>query len=76
MRRKLYSLLPPKAKRRRSWAVLIRCGAGRRIQVSAQTPHRKSAAEFAEIYIRERLPHLRHKLDLNLPAPRHSLSQD
>ncbi len=71
MRRKPFSLLPPKTNRRRWWTVLIRPPGERRKQFSAGTPHRAAAAEFAILKIRQDFPVVCRLLDLKpLKLPR------
>ena len=50
MPRKPYSLLAPKPGKRRTWAVLIRTQARKRIQRSTGSPHEAAAREFALLY--------------------------
>lgn len=58
MPRKPYSLLAPKPGKRRTWAVLIRTQARKRIQRSTGSPHEAAAREFALLYLRQHAPHL------------------
>lgn len=58
MKRRPYSILPPKPKRRRYWTVVIRPTAGRRVQRSVRSGHRAAAKEYAIAWLRQDFPAL------------------
>lgn len=63
MKRRAFSLLPPKKGRRKHWTVRVRPKAGEIVQRSARTIHRAAAVEYAVLWVREHYPELCRMID-------------